>query len=1103
MSRRDPPDARRLYLASLRVAPAARGAFLVRAARGNAAAAATALALLDVGEDSRVFLHPPSALDPSASRAGRDDGDMRPGATDLVEPPRLAPGARLAGRYRVREPIDRGGAGAVWLATDELTGDEVAVKVLPSSRAVDLARARREAATLRWLRLPGVVRLLDDGVEDDAAFLVMDRVRGAPFPGPLPLPTSWPRIQRTTIALLETLVRIHWAGVVHGDLKPANVLVDADGLPIVLDLGLSAGPEVPADPSRAGIIAGTPQYLAPEQVARRPASAASDLYALGVMLFEALSGRMPHLELTVADLFEARRTMPAPPLLSVAPDAPRSVAYLVDRLLRIDPDERPPSARVALQLLDASASGAAGADALPWLGPRDMVESLVTAARAGRSLDLTGPTGSGRTRTLVEACTVLEREGRCVVRVPVGRRPLESLLGALGDTVTPSGASADDVRREVEWRLSARLASGTVVVADDAEGLDRLSASALAACRGAGAVLRGLREAQPDGLALRPLPVGALAGLFAGHDRIHHLREDAARELAARTGGLPGRIAAELGAWERAGLARREGERWIVGREAIERLAGGLRVAADPTRGREDAGAYDPALEDVRVAIDLASPHATMDALASALDRPRWLLEADVTELERVGLVRVLPDGRLEATSASHGGAAWPAERRLAVHRALAHAFAQDDSARLFHLLAAQAMPEVPASALAAARRLRAEGRPDRAVAVIQEGLRALRSAPAPAIHAELLLAQLEGAIEMGTTRAFDLLLHHVERAPPGVPHAPAIEAVARAAIRTLQGDAARAIDAVDALEPTLPAALERCRQSVRILASRYVSLDAERDAVAVLSRLAVERPDVGAVFPVDEALGWLRYREERYAEAGAHHEHYARSKRNPVLAAGGHVSAASAWLEGQDLDLAESAAGEARSVAARLRHPYLEARAERILRAVAYRRGTATEPDRELVDAVHELGHAQLEAIVALNEAAVAWRAGDLAESRTLSTLAADLWERVGNAAAAPMARALSWAAGAPVPAGGADALVQKALAKSPPGVALQVLGLVARADPDAARTHREAAVRLSATSAAARPDGRREVLSASESLAAFGLSARSPDSGQRTVGS
>ncbi len=1087
MSRRDPPDARRLYLAALRVVPGARRAFLEAASRGNAAAAATALALLEAGEDSRAFLHPPTALDLASVRRSHTPGESRSPAVDLLEPPRLAAGVRLAGRYRVGEPLDRGGAGAVWLATDELTGTEVAVKVLPSTRAIDLARARREAATLRWLRLPGVVRLLDDGVEGDAAYLVMERVRGAPFPGANAVPVPWARVHRTTVALLETLVRVHWAGVVHGDLKPGNVLVDAEGLPVVLDLGLSAGPEAPTDPSRAGTIAGTPQYLAPEQVRRQPASTASDLYSIGVMLFEALSGRMPHPQQTLAELFEARRTVPAPPLLSAAPGVPRSVAYLVDRLLRIDPAERPPSARAALEILDASSPGGSSAAALPWVGPRDVVEALAAAGREGRSEDVVGPPGSGRTRALAEACALLEQEGRRVLRVPPGRRPLESLLAAVGDPGVPPGASADDVRREVEWKLSALLASGTVVVADDADALDRLSAEALAGSRGAGSILRSLRTSPTYALALEPLSGPALASLFVGHDRIHHLREDAARELSARTEGRPGRVAAELGAWERAGLARREGDRWIVGREAIERLASGLRVAMDPARGRVPSGAEDPALEDVRVTIDLASSHATVEAVATALDRPRWLLEADVAELERAGLVRVLPGNRLEATSASHGGAAWPVERRLAVHRALARALAHDDPARLFHLLAAEATREVPAAALAAARRLRTEGRPDRAAAVVTEGLRALRTAPEPTIHADLLVVQLEGALEMGTSHPLDLLLYQVERAPDGLPHLDAIEAIARAAIRTLQGDATRAIAAVDALASPLPPTLERCRQSVRILASRYVSIDAEREAVAAVSRLAVERPEVGRGFPLDEWVGWLRYREGRFPEAGTHHERFANAQSNPILAAAGRLSAASAWLEAHDLDRAEAAATQSRDVAARLRHPFLEARAERILRAVAYRRGTAATPDTELVEALRALGNPHLEALVALNEAGVAWRAREPGTARSLAALAADIWGRTGNAAAAPLAHALAWAAGGTAPATGAEGLVRGALSTSPPGVALQVLGLVARVAPAAAPAHRDAAERLAAAIATPQPNARREVLSVSESLAPF----------------
>ena len=154
--------------------------------------------------------------DRSASSSGHDP--------DAIQAPRVP--AEVGRRYQIRDPLGdklgAGGFGAVYRATDRVTGEQVAVKLLDPGRGA--APVRREAVALRGLRLPGVVRLLDEGREEDRPFLVMELVEGQPFPG-LATPAPWAAIEDATLRLLEVLGRVHAAGVLHLDIKPANVRV--------------------------------------------------------------------------------------------------------------------------------------------------------------------------------------------------------------------------------------------------------------------------------------------------------------------------------------------------------------------------------------------------------------------------------------------------------------------------------------------------------------------------------------------------------------------------------------------------------------------------------------------------------------------------------------------------------------------------------------------------------------------------------------------------------------------------------------------------------------------------------------------------------------
>ena len=262
----------------------------------------------------------------------------------------LSPGGRLprdgrrllAGRYALGKCIGSGGQGSVYDAEDLLTRESIAIKILPVLSTAARHRVNLEITALRWLRMPGVVRLRDDGVIDDMIFLVMDRVRGQQFPaGPMP----WETLRPLALSLLETLDAVHASKVLHRDLKPTNILMDEEGRPVLIDFGLARGQAIAVE--REQRQAGTFQYCPPEQLKAMRCDERSDLYSLGVVLYEALTGTLPfghdHREILRRhnEGQEPKRPEGAPP----------EVVSTVLALLRRDPDGRPSSAAQVIEML--------------------------------------------------------------------------------------------------------------------------------------------------------------------------------------------------------------------------------------------------------------------------------------------------------------------------------------------------------------------------------------------------------------------------------------------------------------------------------------------------------------------------------------------------------------------------------------------------------------------------------------------------------------------------------------------------------------------------------------------------------------------------------
>jgi len=295
----------------------------------------------------------------------------------------LAPELTIADRYALIERIAVGGMGEVWRAHDELLGRDVAVKVLKEEYAHDatfLQRFRGEAKHTAGLSHPGIANVFDYGEIGDMAYLVMELVPGEPLSHVLirDAPMDPPVVLDTLGQAGLALQAAHDAGVVHRDVKPGNLLIRPDGVVKVTDFGIARAVDA-APVTQTGLLVGTAAYLSPEQAAGRAATAASDVYSLGVVGYECLSGRRPFSGDSAVGVAMAHINTPPPAL----PDSvPTPVSDFILRALDKDPARRQPSAgdfgRTALALAAQLRAGPTPTAVLPvppvpasWPAPVD------------------------------------------------------------------------------------------------------------------------------------------------------------------------------------------------------------------------------------------------------------------------------------------------------------------------------------------------------------------------------------------------------------------------------------------------------------------------------------------------------------------------------------------------------------------------------------------------------------------------------------------------------------------------------------------------------------------------------------------------------------
>lgn len=268
--------------------------------------------------------------------------------------------------YRIERRIGQGAAAQVYLAQDVRNGRWVALKLLElgSRRASPewhdaIERFRREATVLRELRHPHIVAVLDAGPAEQGAWMALEVVAGcdlARYTRPARLLPP-PVVARIGARVAAALAYAHQRGVLHRDIKPANILVDWSVDAVKLgDFGLARIGE--HTQTRSGVTLGSPDYMAPEQLAGAAVGPAADLYGLGATLFELLAGRRPHQADNLGALLRAVASVAAPDLAQLRPELDPALYHAVMQCLAKDPASRPPHAAVLAERLAACALAA-------------------------------------------------------------------------------------------------------------------------------------------------------------------------------------------------------------------------------------------------------------------------------------------------------------------------------------------------------------------------------------------------------------------------------------------------------------------------------------------------------------------------------------------------------------------------------------------------------------------------------------------------------------------------------------------------------------------------------------------------------------------------
>jgi len=620
--------------------------------------------------------------------------------------------------------LGQGAAGDVWRVREVRTGRHLALKVCRSGDASERRQFRQEAWALSRVSHPGVVAFA--GYHEDVdgiPHLLMSLVEGSD----LPIPQTEAQVRQWLPRLVAALDHLHRQGHVHGDLKPANLRLDADGQITLMDLGLLR------PVGQVGSIQGTPAYMAPEVALGRPVDGRVDLYALGCVLFQVLSGRLPYEGHDATSLIRQHLTAAVPELVPATGDLSAGMRHAIRRLLARDPGERYPTGAAFLRELGLPA---ADPDPFVHIEPvlvdpgalRVTLEGLFAdASPQPAGIALSGEAWMGKTRWLQEAAALARLEGFLVsLLAPAGEASslatwLRDLLARVPEAVREvtlphvarqvpglehlASAALEGPAERIRFQdavatLAEAVPVPLAILVDDCSGFDPDTLALLEHLRMRGAnrrwrwVVTDRHEAALSWPVTSLLPLDAdevalLAGSLVEGGSLPRLAVDT---LVTGTAGVPGAIVSTVRDW----LARKVldwvGQGWDV--PLPERLVARAREAADVETWRRSV---DPALWRVLEALVTLGNRVALSELAGTVG------EALESCLDALHAARAAGWVVLDRDSCRF---AYP-ELAIAVRDGMSADEARTWHARALEVLWPPASPEAPSSSLEPAFALR------------------------------------------------------------------------------------------------------------------------------------------------------------------------------------------------------------------------------------------------------------------------------------------------------------------------------------------------------------------------------------------------------------